>query len=744
MGLLIEGRSTGPRVLIMALVLVAWLVPWGSVRAAGEPVLTINQVKSQGFPAVVAYVTVSDQSGIPIIGLSKAHFEAFEDGRAVHDLAVSTAIDSQEGIGVILAIDTSGSMRGQPIKDAQEAAKVFVGDLTDSDQAAIVGFGAQVDLLQDFTGKQADLNTAIESLTAEGNTALYDAIYDAVGQAARLPPGRKTVLILTDGEDTESSVTLDDAIDRARELNVPVFAVGLGKIVADPLKRLTKLTGGRYLESPSSAELMQRFKLISDQLRHQYVVTYRSRVPPDEAQHTLVLKMNHQGGISQDSRPFFAPSMTPSIALPSLKEGVEVAGEVEVVPLLEVNISAPLDGAEVGGQVAIEVSITAFHQVASVDYLIDDQVIATVAQAPFSYQWDISGTPLGDHTLAATVQDQVGNEAQAIVRIRVVPLLEVDILSPLEGAKVTSQVVVEPSIMAFHPVASVDYLLDGQLLITVDQAPFSYPWDLAGVTAGQHTLTLRVRDSKGNSAEVIRRVHVVAPLAINIISPSAGAEIRGLTTLSVAVAPTDGAERVEYLLDGQTLATVTEVPYDYEWDPAGMSGGPHILTVRAYGEGQTAQDQMDLILAAPVLPWGVIFGLAAVVAATIPFLVAARRRGTRSTPSITAATGEALAPPEPGRPVQGWLVEKGGEGRRWQLREGRTLIGREVGASDILIDDVLASREHAEIRSEGSVFVFYDLTPTNPSLINGVEYQGPHRLRAGDSVMVGDTVLVVE
>jgi len=770
--------------------------------------LTINQVKSEGFPSVVAYVTVSDQSGIPIIGLSKANFEAFEDGNAVTDLAVSTAIDSQEGIAAILAIDTSGSMKGQPIKDAKEAAKVFIGDLTANDQAAIIGFSAKVDLLQDYTGVKADLNSAIEALTAEGNTVLYDAIYDAVGHASRLPPGRKMILILTDGEDTESSVTLDDAISRARELNVPVFAVGLGKMVADPMKRLSKLTGGRYLEAPSSAELTGAFKLISDQLRHQYVVSYQSQVVPDGREHTLVVKVTYQGKIGQDSRTFFATPVKPSIALPGLTEGMEVAGVVEiapdiqppdfvaqveyslngkvvatvdqapfsyqwdtsgvalgehtltvavrdqagneaqtavrlrVVPLLEVEIASPLEGAEVAGQVTVEPSITAFHQVASVEYLLDRKPLDTVDQAPFSYRWDTSGVALGEHTLAVTVRDQAGNEAQTAVRLRVVPLLEVEVLSPLEGAGVSGQVAVEPSITAFHQVASVEYLLDGKSLATVDQAPFSYQWNLAGVTAGQHTLVLRVHDSEGNTAEAVRRVRVVVPLTVRITSPAAGAEIEGVVSLSVAVTPVGAAERVEYLLDGRRLAVVEETPFSYQWDSGGVEAGSHTLMAKAYGAGQTAQDQVEVTVVPPTLPWGVIFALAAVVVAAIPFLLTARRRRPTPVPSAVAPTREIPAPPRPERRPQGWLVEKGGEGQRWQLRAEETLIGREVGREDIPIDDPLASRQHAKIKFEEGAFVFYDLGPTNPSLINGVEFRGPHRLREGDEVTIGDITLV--
>ena len=986
MGLLIKGRRKWPGALIVILVAVASLVPWGSAGAIGEPLLTINQVKSEGFPTVVAYVTVSDQSGIPIIGLSKANFEAFEDGKAVPNLAVSTAVDSQEGIAAILAIDTSGSMKGQPIKDAKEAAKVFVGDLSANDRAAIIGFSAKVDLLQDYTGVKADLNSAIEALTAEGNTVLYDAIYDAVGHASRLPPGRKMILILTDGEDTESSVTLDDAISRARELNVPVFAIGLGKIVADPLKRLTKLTGGRYLEAPSSAELTGAFKLVSDQLRHQYVVSYRSQALPDGQEHTLVVKVTYQGEISQDSRTFIATPVRPSIALPGLTDGMEVAGIVEiapdiqppdfvaqveyslddaviatvdqapfsyqwdtsgiglgehtlavtvrdqagneaqmtvrlrvvplleveitsplegeevagqvmvepsitafhqvasveylldgkplatvdqapfgyrwdtsgvslgehtlaatvrdqagneaqamvglqvvpllevevlsplegadvvgqvtvepsitafhqvasveylldgkplatvdqapfgyrwdtsgvalgehtlavtvrdqagnesqttvglrVVPLLEVEIASPLEGAEVAGQVTVEPSITAFHQVASVEYLLDGKPLATVDQAPFGYRWDTSGVALGEHTLAVTVRDQAGNEAQTAVTLRVVPLLEVEIVSPLEGAEVAGQVTVEPSITAFHQVASVEYLLDGKPLATVDQAPFSYQWNPAGVTAGQHTLMLRVHDSEGNTAEAVRRVQVVVPLAVRITSPAAGTEIEGIVTLSVAVTPVGAAERVEYLLDGQSLAQVEETPFSYQWDPGGVKAGSHILTAKAYGAGQTDQDQVEVTVVPPTLPWGVIFALAAIVAAAIPLLLAAKRRRPTPVPSAVAPTREIAAPPRPERRPQGWLVEKGGEGRRWQLQAGETLIGREVGPEDLLIDDPLASRQHARVKFEAGALVFYDLGSTNPSLINGVEYRGPHRLREGDEVTIGDTTLV--
>jgi hypothetical protein len=512
---------------------------------------------------------------------------------------------------------------------------------------------------------------------------------------------------------------LDDAIGRAQELNVPVFAVALGQVVAEPLKRLTKLTGGRYFEALSSARLTERFKLISDQLRHQYVVSYRSQLPADGQDHTLVIRVAHQGKTGQDSRTFIATAIKPSIALPGFTDGMEVAGVLEITPEIQ-----PPDF------------------VVQLEYSLDGKPLALVGQAPFSYRWDTADATLGEHTLTVTVQDQAGNEAQTTVRLRVVPLLEVTIASPLEGAELTGKVTVEPTITAFYPVDTVEYLLDGKPLTTIDQAPFRHEWDLAGVTAGQHTLVLRVRDSEGNIAEAVRRVEVVAKLTVLITSPSAGVEVEGEVFLSVNVAPTGAAERVEYLLDGQSLAVVVETPFSYRWQLAGVEPGSHVLTAKAYGQGQVAQDQVEVTVVQPTLPWGVIFALAALGVAAIPLLLAARRRQPTAVPSAAAPTREITAPPRAERRPQAWLVETGAEGRQWQLRAEGTFIGRQVGPGDIDIDDPLASRQHAEIKFEEGEYVFYDLGPTNPSLLNGVEYQGPHRLREGDEVTIGNTTLV--
>jgi pSer/pThr/pTyr-binding forkhead associated (FHA) protein len=92
--------------------------------------------------------------------------------------------------------------------------------------------------------------------------------------------------------------------------------------------------------------------------------------------------------------------------------------------------------------------------------------------------------------------------------------------------------------------------------------------------------------------------------------------------------------------------------------------------------------------------------------------------------------------------IRASLQEMGGTSQRWQIGAEGTLIGRDVGPNGVLIEDALASREHAEIRFENGVFVLCDLGATNPTLVNGEECSGRCQLRTGDELTIGGTTLV--
>ncbi|HUW08230.1 MAG TPA: VWA domain-containing protein, partial [Anaerolineae bacterium] len=213
--------------LLLAVGFLAGLPGWTSAQS-GPPVLIINQVLTEEFPQVVSYVTVVDASGLPVAGLTEQAFTVTEDGNSVGQFVLSPA--NQEGVRIILAVDTSGSMLGgTALSDAQHAARTFLSQLGPKDQAALIVFAEQADLVQDFTSNLASLESSVAGLTALPNarTALYEAAFEAAERMVQVPAGRKAILILTDGTNTVGGFTLKDAIDKAQEANVPIYTVGL-------------------------------------------------------------------------------------------------------------------------------------------------------------------------------------------------------------------------------------------------------------------------------------------------------------------------------------------------------------------------------------------------------------------------------------------------------------------------------------------------------------------------------------
>ena len=118
-------------------------------RAAGE-LLSISEVRTERLPEIAVYVTAVDANGLPLAKLDRDRFGLSHNGQAVADFALEQVDSDQEGISAVIAIDTSGSMVGPSLAGAQAAAHIFVDNLGPKDRAALIGFGDQAQLLQDF------------------------------------------------------------------------------------------------------------------------------------------------------------------------------------------------------------------------------------------------------------------------------------------------------------------------------------------------------------------------------------------------------------------------------------------------------------------------------------------------------------------------------------------------------------------------------------------------------------------
>jgi VWFA-related protein len=307
--------------------------------------VTINYIEARRVPEippndVYAYVTVSDAEGMPVTGIDPANFTVLEDTKKMPITEVAKAVDS---MAVTLVLDTSDSMRltdtsGKvPIDEAKKAAVDFIWSLDDQDQVAVFSFNEEVTLERDFTTDHGAAINAVNRLATEQKwTCLYDAAFEAVEKAAEIPEGRRAVVLLTDGKDQIDSqgtpcskVTLEDVIDLAQRLNIPTYTIGLGnEQYLDPqaLERLAKLTGGRSLFAPTSAELQKLFEIISSQLKNQYVIKYRSEAA-SAGYYNLKVKVQHRGWQGDDQKGFYPPSIPTIVSVTASPPGSVTQGE---------------------------------------------------------------------------------------------------------------------------------------------------------------------------------------------------------------------------------------------------------------------------------------------------------------------------------------------------------------------------------------------------------------------------------
>ncbi|MCA1590752.1 MAG: VWA domain-containing protein, partial [Acidobacteria bacterium] len=177
---------------------------------------------------------------------------------------------------------------------SKEAAKNFIYTVTRvrKDRAAFMTFDHEVSLRQDFTDKLDLLDRAVEKVGRTGSqTALYDAIWQFSDEKLRNVPGRRVIVIITDGDDTFSRADINDAIDIAQRTETTIFGIstkagflgtvpgvdaGMVKDKGDKfLTQLCEETGGEAFFTGDMLTLERAFQKISEELRSQYILTYK-------------------------------------------------------------------------------------------------------------------------------------------------------------------------------------------------------------------------------------------------------------------------------------------------------------------------------------------------------------------------------------------------------------------------------------------------------------------------------------
>ena len=255
---------------------------------------------------VQLFFNVKDKHGALIPNLNKDNFDLFEDGKAQVIKYFKAESDLPLTLGIL--IDSSGSQMRVLDMEKEVGASFLESTLRSKDEAFVISFDVDINLLQDFTNSVSRLRRALNearintggvscsggpvgpqgpipcSSTGPRGTALYDAVYLASHDEFSHEVGRKAMILLTDGEDQGSKLKIRDAIEAAQKADAICYVLliadrgfyGFGGYSGDAeMRKLTLETGGRVIEVGNKIEkLRQAFDQISQELRSQYNIGY--------------------------------------------------------------------------------------------------------------------------------------------------------------------------------------------------------------------------------------------------------------------------------------------------------------------------------------------------------------------------------------------------------------------------------------------------------------------------------------
>jgi Ca-activated chloride channel family protein len=249
-----------------------------------------------GIDLISVTATVTDGEGRLVTDLRREDFSVYEDGTR-QTLTQFTRERVPVSLGILL--DASGSMNSEKLQAAKSAIGHLAFDLLEKeDELFFVEFGFNARMTQGWTNERKLIRHALEDVShPSGDTALYDAIALALPTAQEGRHVKKALLVISDGNDSRSLVTLPELRQAIIESDVLVYALGIDnppgarqyseRLDANTLRQITDDTGGRTEAVRGAAALDAAIARIANELRQQYSLGYSTAVPRDGRPHEL-------------------------------------------------------------------------------------------------------------------------------------------------------------------------------------------------------------------------------------------------------------------------------------------------------------------------------------------------------------------------------------------------------------------------------------------------------------------------
>jgi VWFA-related protein len=280
--------------------------------------------------------SVRDSRNALVANLGKDDFLVSEEGKPQEIRYFERETDLPLTLGLL--VDVSGSQRNLIQTEKRAAEAFFASVLRKKDMAFLISFGAEAELLQDYTSSVVLLRDGLDQLKLSApppspmpgpvptvyrprGTILFDAVYLAAHEKLRSEVGRKAIVIITDGVDQGSRLKLADAIEAAQKADAIIYSIyyvdpgayGHGGLMYVPgsgdLRRMSEETGGRMFEVGRKNTLEDIFRQIQEEMRSQYAIGYVSSNPARDGGYRRVEVRTRQKGLKVQARKgYYAPA----------------------------------------------------------------------------------------------------------------------------------------------------------------------------------------------------------------------------------------------------------------------------------------------------------------------------------------------------------------------------------------------------------------------------------------------------
>jgi tight adherence protein B len=259
--------------------------------ATGADDLTLRPTGGTNFPDRAYVLSLPSD-----YALAPGSIEVRENGQLMSNVSIVPAEAADNGqFGTVLVLDASKSMRGDAIVNAVAAARAFAVHRQPGQLMGVVVFNETSHVLVPLTTDSAVIDAALQQPPHLANgTHIYDAVQSAVTMLKDAKVAAPSVVVLSDGADTGSGTSLDDAAAQARDAGVRVFSVGLHSKAyrAEALQQLAREGGGEYSEAKTPEDLAPIFDAVGAQLASEYLIRYRS---PQEPNRKVIVSVTVKG-----------------------------------------------------------------------------------------------------------------------------------------------------------------------------------------------------------------------------------------------------------------------------------------------------------------------------------------------------------------------------------------------------------------------------------------------------------------